>query len=283
MWAPAIWPCLSWNCEIIDHEWHAQLQHSSFSSSSSSPSSSLFFFFFFLFFLCSCSPLVALVSTACVRLQQHRCHIFSRTQWWRLSSGRCFSLSCCCSFLLVPSRPSTYPELLPGTSHRWVKSRPIFCLVFLLLCTCCVVFSLCDGVWSVGWSAAVLWLDPTLVLSLSLPLGWGLFSLFVHLEREAFFQVCILRHCFSICSSRSVSIWLLRWGLCQFCWPPLYSDFPVDDEESVCSLYAVFDQIITSVQIRHLLLHLWSMDALCMLRFGIAWNPPIETKRDPQN
>ncbi len=69
-----------------------------------------------------------------------------------------------------------------------------------------MVFSLCDGVWSVGWSAAVLWLDPTLVLSLSLPLGRGLFSLFVHLEREAFFQVSILRHCFSICSSRSVSI-----------------------------------------------------------------------------
>ncbi len=110
---------------IIDHEWHAQLQPSSFSFSSSSPSSFLSFFFF-LFFLCFCSPLVAFVSTACVRLQQHRCHLLSRIQRWRLSSGRCFSLSCCCSFLLVPSRPSTYPELLPGTSHRWVKSRPIF-------------------------------------------------------------------------------------------------------------------------------------------------------------
>jgi hypothetical protein len=57
---------------------------------------------------------------------------------------------------------------------------------------------------------------------------------------------------------------------------------PVDDEERICSLYAAFDQIITSVQIRHMLL-VWSMGALCMLRFGIAWNPPIETKRDPQN
>ncbi len=192
---------------IIDHEWHAQLQPSSFSSSSSSPSSFLFFFFFFfLFFLCFSSPIVAVVSTACVRLRQHRCHLLSRTQPWRLSSGRCFFLSCCCSFLLVPSRPSTYPVLLPGTSHRWVKKSSHFCLVFLLLCSCCVVLSLCDGVLAVGWSAAVLWLDPTLVLSLSLPLGWGLLSLFIHLEREAFFQVCILLHCFSICSSRSVSI-----------------------------------------------------------------------------
>ncbi len=118
MWAPAIWPCLSWNCELsimsgtLNCNPRPSLLHRRRRLLSSPSSSSS------CFFLCFCSALVALVPSACVRLQQHRCHLLSRIQRWRLSSGRCFSLSCCCSFLLVPSRPSTYPELLPGTSHR---------------------------------------------------------------------------------------------------------------------------------------------------------------------
>ncbi len=76
--------------------------------------------------------------------------------------------------LLLSSCPVT-AFYLPGVAPRDFapvsKKSSHFCLVFLLLCSCCVVFSLCDGVLAFGWSAVVLWLDPTLVLSLPLPLG----------------------------------------------------------------------------------------------------------------
>ncbi len=76
--------------------------------------------------------------------------------------------------LLLPSCPVT-AFYLPGVAPRDFapvsKKSSHCCLVFLLLCSCCVVHSLCDGILAVGWSAAVLWLDPTLVLSSSLPLG----------------------------------------------------------------------------------------------------------------